>query len=157
MSLIQRIKNERVDARKAASEDKTNPLHKTCYNLMTTLIGEIETTQKRQKQSLDNISDKDVAKIIKAFIKGINETITKMGPSDDIKLTMLYLERTLLEVYLPTQLSESELSDVIKKTVADGADNIGAIMKELKASYDGLFDGKSASKIAIRELLTIES
>lgn len=61
----------------------------------------------------------------------------------------------LLEVtsdILPKQMSESELRDIIDTIVTNRANNIGLVMKELKSSYNGQYNGKTASKI-IKEIL----
>ena len=53
-----------------------------------------------------------------------------------------------LKEYLPTMLTDEELTEAIKKMVSEGKNNIGTIMGGLKATYSGKYDGKKASAIA---------
>lgn len=65
-------------------------------------------------------------------------------------------ELAILENYLPKQLSEDELRTVIGLTVMkegySGMKDMGKVMSELKANYDGQYDGGMASSI-IKKLL----
>jgi len=58
-------------------------------------------------------------------------------------------ERDVLNSYLPTQLSELELSNIIQEIVSTGVvgSNMGAIMGILKRDYGGTYDGKMASTL----------
>ena len=55
----------------------------------------------------------------------------------------------VMNEFLPKMLTEDELKEVIK---ASGLNNIGQIMKYLKENYNGLYDGKIASKL-IKEII----
>lgn len=58
-------------------------------------------------------------------------------------------EIQILESFLPQQMSEEKLQTVVESiVVAADNPNMGLIMKELKDNYAGLYDGKTASKIA---------
>ena len=61
-------------------------------------------------------------------------------------------EAVILNEYLPKMLNNDELYILIEDLIDKGINNIGAIMKELKSNYNGLYDGKRASEI-IKELL----
>ncbi len=55
----------------------------------------------------------------------------------------------IVESYLPRQMSEDELRDEIRVIVgATGANGVGPVMKELTRRHAGLFDGKTASRLA---------
>lgn len=57
-------------------------------------------------------------------------------------------EKKLLEVYLPQQMGEDALTDLIKQLVAElGGTQIGPIMAKLRERHAGQFDGKLASEI----------
>jgi len=61
-------------------------------------------------------------------------------------------EKTLLEAYLPTQLSTEALERVVKELVNElGTTQIGPLMGKLRERYAGQFDGKTASEL-IRKL-----
>ena len=60
-------------------------------------------------------------------------------------------EKTLLEVYLPQQLSADALEGLVKQIAADlGTTQIGPIMAKLREGYAGQFDGKIASELIRR-------
>lgn len=140
MAILDKIKATRKQAMLDGS--------KAVKDTLTTLMGEIETDAKRSGKPA---TDADVIAKIKKFIKGIDETLPLVG-QDSEKGLALIMEKEYLQAFLPQQLTEEELTAVIYGYVANGADNIGAIMKELKGEYEGQFDGKAASGIA-REAL----
>lgn len=65
-------------------------------------------------------------------------------------------ELEILNQYLPAQMSESDLRSeielIINTNSYDGMKDMGKVMGELKANYDGQYDGAMASKI-IKEML----
>lgn len=71
--------------------------------------------------------------------------------SQDCKDTNCLNQAIILEKYLPKELSEQELGNLITEIIQSGANNIGAIMKGLKSSGK-IYNGKLANEI-IKELL----
>jgi uncharacterized protein YqeY len=65
-------------------------------------------------------------------------------------------EIKILEKYLPSQLSESELNNAILSIIVGGEyesmKDMGKVMKDLNDLYKGQFDGKIASKIVKEKL-----
>ena len=65
-------------------------------------------------------------------------------------------ELEILNQYLPAQMSESDLKSeielIINTNSYDGMKDMGKVMGQLKANYDGQYDGGVASKI-IKEIL----
>ena len=59
------------------------------------------------------------------------------------------MEMIVMSEFLPKMMSENELKGAIQ---ASGCNNIGSAMKYLKENYNGLYDGKMASKL-IKEIL----
>jgi uncharacterized protein YqeY len=56
---------------------------------------------------------------------------------------------TIVESYLPKQMSEAELRVEIERITSEtGASDIGSIMKELGRRHGGRYDGKLASRLA---------
>jgi hypothetical protein len=61
-------------------------------------------------------------------------------------------EKTLLEGYLPQQMSPAVLEETIRRISTElGTTQIGPIMAKLKEDHAGLYDGKLASEI-VRKL-----
>lgn len=132
MSLITTLKADRVTAMK--NKDTV------AKNILTTLLGELEGQAKRVGS---DITDEMVVQSSKKFIQSNKETISVI--TDGEAISGLTAENTVLEQYLPKQLDEAQLREVIATM---GAKHIGEVMKNLKASYNGQYDGKLASKIA---------
>ena len=135
--IIEQIKKEQLEARKAKNTIKTN--------LYTTLLGEIQTAVIGTSNSVstkqdNNVTDDVVIKVINKFIKNIKETLS-LRPDDFTANT----ELTLLETFLPQKLSEEELKQIVANLkIAAGAKTGGAllgfVMGELKKSYPNLYD-----------------
>jgi uncharacterized protein YqeY len=142
MSLRDKIVAKAVELRKARS-----PLAST----LITLQGELDTKKKGLKPQRD-LTDDEVIAAVKKTVKTLGENIalyTERGKAEDAEAARA--EVTLLETFLPTQMSEDEIRTFVAAKVAEGA-NMGQIMGALKAEKAGLYDGKTASAI-VRELL----
>lgn len=146
MSLIQQIKTDQLTARKKKD--------KNAVSLLTTLIGEAEIIGKDDGNR--ESTDLEVVAVIKKFIKNLNEVLKVTEMNNNNYSNAIY-EVELLETYLPTQLNESDLLNLIQPQV-DALDNIspkhmGKIMSWLKQNYSGQYDGKMASSI-VKGVLT---
>ena len=105
--------------------------------LLTTLLGELETAAKRDQS---DITDDMVIRTCKKFIVG-NLEVIKLGSNVD----QLEGENVILRGFVPKQLTEAELYAIIEGLEAD---NLGTVMKHLKANHDGTYDGKLAASVA---------
>jgi len=113
-------------------------------NILRVLKGEIERNEQTATKRVE-LSDGDILKLVKKMIEGIKET---KGSEDEINT---------LEIYMPQQLSMSEV-----KTIASsykdiqgltGQKDMGKIMSHFKDNYGGRYDGKVLSDIA-KEILS---
>ncbi|MDD5150420.1 MAG: GatB/YqeY domain-containing protein [Flavobacterium sp.] len=146
-SLLQQIKTDSVVARKEKQSYAT---------FLVTLYSECANVGKNKGNRLT--TDEECLSIIKKFKAGIIEIITiyqqknELSQSEQNNLDKANIELSLIDKYIPKQLSEEELKLIIISEIELGADNIGKIMKSLKQSYSGRYDGNMAQKI-IKELL----
>lgn len=140
MSLIQTIKAAQLQARKAKSFS---------VPVLTTLIGEADAVGKNNGNR--EVTDAEVVAMIKKFVKNLDEVI-KVAPAGSSAHGASLAEKGVLEAFLPQQLSEAELKVVLADIIDVGEPNMGQVMKELKAKYDGQYDGALASKL-IKEML----
>lgn len=108
-------------------------------NLLSVVRGEIQTTEKNTGNEL---SDAEVLAILTKTAKSLKEMV-EMG-SEQAKV-----ELTIVEAYLPKQMSKEEVTQKVTEVINSGATNIGAIMKEF-ATLPA--DKKMVSEVA-RELL----
>lgn len=91
-------------------------------NLLSVVKGEIQTVEKNT--GVDNLSDEDVLKILTKTSKSLKETIS-LSDSEQAKE-----ELTIIESYLPKQMSKEEVTQKVTELVNSGITQIGAIMKE---------------------------
>lgn len=152
MSLLQRIKAAQLVARKERRAADAA--------VLTTLIGEASIIGKNDGDR--ESTDAEVIAVTKKFIKNIDETIRHATEhKNDDAVDKAYAERYILNQFLPKQLNEVELTDKIKFLITLLGDDcsfnvvkpkLGDVLKELKKSYEGQYDGATASRIA-KELL----
>jgi hypothetical protein len=137
MALLDTIKSKSLTARKAGAAGRADAL------LLSTLLGEIETLAKAGR---GEITDAVVVTIVKKFVKNIDETTAHVADED--RLAALMAERELLSSFLPKQLDEQELGALIE-LIVEGLEkpNVGDVMRALKVSHAGQYDGALASKL----------
>jgi uncharacterized protein YqeY len=143
MTLFTQIKADQLAARKAKDGLKAT--------LLTTLIGELTAIGKNDGNR--EVTDADVVKLVKKFLDGVNETIALMkdvsnadGSAD--RYVNLLKEQGYLTVYMPQQMDEAKLTEVLTELVTECGPNLGKLMGLLKARYAGQYDGGMASTIA---------
>lgn len=91
-------------------------------SILSVVKGEIQNVEKNV--GTDNLSDVEVTKILTKTVKSLKETIAL---SNDEKSK---LELSVVEVYLPKQMSKEEVTAKVTELVNSGITQIGAIMKE---------------------------
>lgn len=135
MSLYLVIKTDALTARKSRDTQTATSL--------TTLIGELETFAKNAGREP---TDADVVAFVQKTLKNVDEVLRLASMESSAYLTAVD-ERALFERYLPKQLSHDELTAIIDTAIEAGAKNVGDVMKLLKFSYSGQYDGALASTI----------
>ena len=131
MTLMNVIKEKQIAARKAGLTEAS---------LLTTLLGEAAVIGKNAGNR--ETTDSEVVAVVKKFVKNIDETVTALTERG-VDATTFLAERTVLEQFLPMQLSENALREVAKCQP-----NMPAFMKHLKENFAGKYDGKLASTVA---------
>lgn len=131
--LFLQVKKEQLEARKTKDKIKAT--------LLTTLLGELQTEMK--SRGVEATDEMVIAKC-KKFLKGNEELIKTCIPGDD-RYIEANIEKQILESFLPKQLTEDELRNII---VATGLNDVGQIMKFLKENHAGQYNGKLASQVA---------
>ena len=107
------------------------------------IIGKLKASQIDKGEPLIK---EEALKILKSAAKQIRESVEqyKKGGRDDLAEKELF-ELSLLDKYLPEQLSEDKIRKIVKETIqASGTESmqdmgrvIGMLMKELAESVDG--------------------
>ena len=118
------------------------------------IIGKIKAAQIDKGETL---TDEESSKILKTAAKQLKESIDQYqkGGRDDLAEKEAF-ELTLLEKYLPEQLSEEQIrqtvKNIVKNTGAGSMQNMGKVMGATMQKLTGSADGKIVQKIVQEEL-----
>ena len=118
------------------------------------IIGKIKAAQIDKGESL---TDEESLKILKTAAKQLKESIDQYqkGGRDDLAEKEAF-ELSLLEKYLPEQLSEEQIrktvKNVVKNTGAESMQDMGKVMGATMKELAGSVDGKIVQKIVQEEL-----
>ncbi len=105
------------------------------------------------------ISDQDILSVIKKMAKQRKDSISEFEKANrnDLVEKEKY-ELTVLEAYLPKQMSADEIAKVVDEVAAAlGAKDMkqmGAVIKEVQARTGGTADGKTISELVKKKLST---
>ena len=124
---------------KAKKEDKTKA---------SILMLLVDNAQKLAKEKNENVTEKHIINAIKKQIKQTEEAISMGVEKAKIELEIL---KSYAEKILPKQLSDEELSKIIKNLV-EKENQMGKIMGYLKKEYGEKIDMKKASQM-VKEIL----
>jgi len=91
-------------------------------SLLSTVKGEMQTTKKNLV--VEHLSDEESFKILGKFAKNLRENIRLVNDEKSQR------ELSVIEAYLPKQMSEAEVIAKLDEILASGVTNIGQIMKE---------------------------
>ena len=130
--LIEKIRHEMQEAKKNKEVLKAN--------LLSTLYAEIFTLSKSGKE----LTEDDEIRIIKKFVKNIDETLA-LEITEEQK-TRLNSEKEILESYLPKQLGKEETEKIVDEMISQGK-VMKDIMAYFKENYTGRYDGRTVSEI----------
>lgn len=109
-------------------------------NLLSVVKGEIQTIEKNT--GVENMSDEDVLKILTKTSKSLKEMVS--GGNEQA-----IVELSIIESYLPTQMTKEEVTQKVTELVNSGVTQMGAIMKEFSTLP---VDKKMVSEI-VKELV----
>ena len=118
------------------------------------IIGKIKAAQIDKGETL---TDEESLKILKTAAKQLKESLDqyRKGGRDDLAEKEAF-ELTLLEKYLPEQLSEEQIrqavKNIVKNTGAGSMQDMGKVMGATMQELAGSADGKIVQKIVQEEL-----
>lgn len=140
--LVTRLKADLAAARKR--KDKERVL------VLGTLLSEVRNREIDQGADL---SDDDVLQTVSRAIKQRREAADQMreGGRDELAARE-EAQAAILQAYLPEPFTEDEVRVMIREIVADGADQMGAVMGRLMPRLRGRFDGREANRLVREEL-----
>jgi len=106
------------------------------------------------QKSVDELAPNEQLAIVQRELKKRQEALTfeEQANREDAK-AQLVAEIAVIEQLLPKQLSVSDLEKIVSDLKAATPDlSLNVVMKHLKETYAGQYDGKSASDVAKRLL-----
>ena len=148
MSLKEQLTEDMKQAMKAKEEGK---LRLSVIRMVRAAIKNVEINEKRE------LSDDDVLTIIAKEVKMRNDSMDEFKKANRQDLVdQLEQEIAILMPYLPQQLTESEIRDLVSEAVAaSGATtskDMGKVMALLMPKVKGRADGKLVNTV-VREAL----
>jgi len=143
MSALQaRLLAELTAARKA--QDKPATL------LLGTTLSEVKNRAIELKRDL---VDDDVIDVVRKGIKKRRESVEMFEKAGRNELAAKErAEITMLERYLPAQVSPDEIRGAVRAAIAAGASNLGAVMGKVVPQFKGRAEGSVINAIAREEL-----
>lgn len=141
MSILERVQDDVKTAMKAGERDRVGALRMIVHAL-----------QQEAKEGKDD----EVAALQRERKRRIDAAESLREGGRDDQAAAEESEAELIEGYLPEQLSDEELSELVtgavEETGASEAKDMGAVMKSLMPKVGGRADGKRVSQ-AVREKL----
>ena len=109
-------------------------------------IKRVEVDERRE------LSDEDILLVLSKMVKQRRDSIEQFEKAERTDLAdKEKYEISVIEEFLPTQLSEAELTDLLDRIITDenieGPKGIGAVMSMLKENYANQVDMALASRI----------
>jgi len=147
MSLEEKIAEDLRTAMKARDELRTS-----CIRMLKTSV------KNRQVELGQNLNDEEILKIISSLIKKGQEAVRefRQGGREDLAIK----EENEIKIYygyLPEQMTpediEKGLREIISELSAQGAKDLGKVMKVAMSRLSGKAQGKEVNEIA-RKLLS---
>lgn len=125
--------------------------------VINTLRAEIKNKEIELRSSQKDLTDADVLSLIQKLIKQNKDAIQMFGNGGRQDLVEKNeLEIKILEEFLPTQLSNDEIDNIIKQEIEKNGYNsmkdMGKLMGYFKSNYSGQVDMGYVSK-KIKEML----
>jgi uncharacterized protein YqeY len=138
------MKNRLNDDLKSAMKNK-DTLRLNTIRLIKKNIQELETSVGHNGEATDVEILKIISKLVKQG-KDAAEQYKSAGRTELYEDEMYQV--SVLEEYLPKQMSDDEISIEIDKVMTEtGSTNMGVLMKELNTRLAGRADGKTISRI----------
>ena len=152
MTLVQRILDDMKDAMRAKEKDRLQVIR-----MLKSRLQEKEVAQRAKEGPDYKLKDEEALAVIAAYAKQRRDSMSQYREAgrDDLAEKEA-AELKLVEVYLPKQMDEAEIRELVDAAVnesgASSVKEIGLVMKVLMPKVKGKADGKLVNQI-VRERL----
>ncbi len=146
MALMEKIMQDMKEAMKSKEKERLSTIRM--------LVSEIK---KRQIDSGKEFDDNDILGVIKSMVKSREDSVKayRDGGREDLA-EKEEREVEVLKSYLPKQLSEEEIANIVEEAIKEsGAQTVrdmGKVMKIVMGKYGSQVDGKTVNKIVKEKL-----
>jgi len=117
---------------------------------MISELGRVEVQRGRK------LAEAEVVAELQKAVKVRRETAEQVRALRPEQATRELAEATLLETYLPRQMSEAEVEAAVAEAIAavgaTSKKDLGKVMKEMMARHQGLVDGAVVQRVASAKL-----
>lgn len=126
------------------------------FSILTTLFS--EASQPGLNDGHRNSTDSEVIRVAKRFVLASKDNLEllKKGSGNEEHIARIEQELAILEPYIPSMMSTEELQTIISGFIEEAkvhsTPNIGMVMKYLRESHAGLYDGNDAKNIIVKLL-----
>jgi hypothetical protein len=142
VSLKEQVRADLNDARRGREKLRTT--------VLSTFISEIRN---REIEVGAELNDEQVQGVAITAIKKRREAAELMRNNGRVELAEKEEEEaSVLQAYLPAQLTEDEVRGMVREAIDGGASNLGEVMKQVSPRTKGRFEGKELNRVA-REVL----
>ena len=142
------MKERLLDDLKAAMRNK-DTLRKEVLQICRAAVLQIEVDQRIV------VDDAGVVDVLSKEYKKRQETLKDLGDREDI-ISKYKAEMAIIEEYLPKQLTESEILEIVNETIAEvgaaSARDMGKLMQALQPKVKGRADGKLVNQLVKQQL-----
>ncbi len=121
---------------------------KLCVQTLRFLVSAIKNSAiaKYGAEAESKLTEADILEAVKKLVKTHQESIEAYTKANRLDLAdQEKAELQILETYLPAQLSDAQLQEILKPIVASGESNFGLLMKQAIAAVKGQVDGGRVS------------
>lgn len=149
MSLFEQIQADMKNALKGG--------RKTELSTLRLLVSDLRNAEKTKKQPID---DPEVIEIVQRQIKRRKEAAEQYDQAGRDELASKELEELdILKNYLPMQLTEDEVRNIVRSAInesaAQGPSDMGKVMGKVMPQVKGKTDGSLVSTVVKEELAKI--
>ena len=149
MNLKEKIISDLKDAMKAGDTTKRDTLR--------LLDSAIKNTEIEKKKREEGLSEEEILEVLSRAVKQRQDSIRQFNDGGRPELAEKeQAELDIIMPYLPTQLSEDEIRQVVKAVIAQsgaaGMSDIGKVMGQAMGKLKGKADGNIVKKIVGEEL-----
>lgn len=149
MSTFNEVKKARIQALKDKDVLSKSVLDMIVANMDNKGVSRLEG-EAQEKATIESLRAVkiDLNSLVNAFDKEFTQKGKELTDVAKEALAKNALEQAVVDRFLPSKMSNEELEKLVDSLIAEKGKDFGAVMKVLKAEYNGRFDGKHASAYA---------